>query len=90
MLPSLKPGRIVLAVRSRRLKVGDIVIVRHAGLEKIKRITQIDASKVFVRGDNSGASTDSRYFGWLPLEAVAAKVWQPKTPHIRRLFAVRV
>ncbi len=74
MLPALKPGTIVIAVRPRHIRVGDIIIVVHDGLEKIKRITAIQDRHVFVQGDNAAASTDSRQFGWLPIEAVIANV----------------
>jgi len=75
MLPGLKPGQVVWARRHfANLKVGDVVVVKHGGLEKIKRLKQIDGEHVFVVGDNAAASTDSRQFGWLPRADVVAKV----------------
>jgi type IV secretory pathway protease TraF len=56
---------------------GDIVVVRHEGLEKIKRIEQIDGVKLFIVGDNQAASTDSRHFGWIDRSAVVGKVIWP-------------
>ncbi|HSX29437.1 MAG TPA: S26 family signal peptidase [Candidatus Saccharimonadales bacterium] len=73
MVPTLRPGAIIVAVPPHRLRHGDIVIVVHEGLEKIKRVADIQDDSVFVVGDNPTASTDSRQFGWLPLEAVVAK-----------------
>ena len=82
MAPTLKPGRIVIGQRgydaTRRLKVGDIIIIKHDGLEKIKRVALLRDNEVYVLGDNSAASTDSRHFGWLPLSAVYALVVWPR------------
>ncbi len=74
MLPTLKPGKLVLGLRPRRLQTGDIVIIRHNQLEKIKRIQDIAPGKLFLVGDNPGSSTDSRDFGWVDTEAVIAKI----------------
>jgi phage repressor protein C with HTH and peptisase S24 domain len=77
MLPVLRPGGIVVGWgRPKKLAIGDIVIVQHEGLEKIKRISQIEDGKLYVLGDNPEASKDSRHFGWLDLSTVQAKlVW---------------
>jgi len=74
MLPTLTPGRIVVGIRPRHLKIGDIVIVRHEGLEKIKRVKDLLPDRVFIVGDNPGASTDSHQFGWLPTDVVVARI----------------
>jgi len=79
MLPSLPHGRVVVASRLfRQLKPEHVVVVQHKGLEKIKRIQHIRNGQVFVVGDNSRASLDSRSFGWLPVEAVRARVIWPR------------
>jgi nickel-type superoxide dismutase maturation protease len=79
MLPSLTPGSIVIGMKThRRLKVGRLVVVQHNGLEKIKRINRLEGDKVYVLGDNPGASTDSRHFGWLELKDVKAVVVWPR------------
>lgn len=75
MEPAYKPGQLVIALCWwRTLRPGDVVIVRHAGREKLKRITCMQADSVWLEGDNSQASTDSRQFGALPLSSVVAKV----------------
>ena len=78
MLPTLVPGRVVLAVRPRNIRAGDVVVVRHDGLEKIKRVRDIQSDKVFLTGDNFLHSTDSRDFGWLDTGLVVARVIWPK------------
>jgi nickel-type superoxide dismutase maturation protease len=79
MAPALRPGMLVVALRQvRRLRIGDIVIVRHEGLDKIKRVTDLDAYKLFVEGDNKPYSTDSRHFGWVARNNLRGKVIWPR------------
>jgi len=78
MLPALRPGQIVLArKRPARISLGDILIIRHDGLEKIKRVQRVSPGRVFVVGDNAAYSTDSREFGWLENRAIVGKVCWP-------------
>lgn len=60
------------------IKPLDVVIILHEGKEKVKRVHKVRGGKLFVLGDNSELSTDSRDFGWLPMEAVTAKVIWPR------------
>ncbi len=87
MLPTLRGGRIVVASGLARHYVpGDVVIVLHGGLEKIKRITDVriynNRHEVFVCGDNPGSSTDGRQFGWLPLQTVKGRVIWPTSQNL--------
>lgn len=78
MLPTLRPGQLVIAANFfNRVKVNDIVIIRHEGKEKIKRITYLTDSTIFVVGDNQRVSTDSRHFGPLEPSALLGKVIWP-------------
>ena len=79
MVPSFSAGRLVYATnRYTILSRGDIVIIWHQGLEKIKRIQAIDGDRLYVVGDNRLASTDSRTFGWLDRNVVRGKVIWPR------------
>lgn len=78
MVPTLVPGTIVLAVRRRSYRPGDIVLIHHDGLDKIKRIRDIQHRKVYVTGDNTHTSVDSRDFGWLELRHIRAKLVWPR------------
>ncbi len=80
MLPTLRPGMVVVGVRPREVQAGDIVIFRHNKLDKIKRVKDIRPNEIFLTGDNYLHSTDSRSFGWLDLSLVIAKVVWPRRP----------
>lgn len=75
MLPTLKPGQIVVAIRlTQRLKPGQVIIFERQGREQIKRIAQLRDGRVYVLGDNPGRSTDSRTIGWIAHADVRARV----------------
>lgn len=79
MMPGLQPGKIVTAVlRFGSLKKGDVIVVRHAGVEKIKRLVDLDVDKIYLEGDNKAQSTDSRHFGWLDKASIRGKVIWPR------------
>jgi nickel-type superoxide dismutase maturation protease len=79
MLPGLRPDRLVVGwKRVKKLRPGEVVIVQHDGIEKIKRIKQVEQNQIYIVGDNTLESTDSRHFGWVPMEHVIAKVIWPR------------
>lgn len=79
MLPTYDEGQLILAVKPfRKVRLHDIVIISHQGREKIKRITELDGNRVYVRGDNPRHSTDSRHFGWIERHHVKGRVVWPR------------
>jgi phage repressor protein C with HTH and peptisase S24 domain len=78
MAPTFRAGQIVAIRRSGELQVGDVVMVLHDGLEKLKRVARLEPARVYVLGDNPAASTDSRNFGWLGIETVIGRVIWPR------------
>jgi phage repressor protein C with HTH and peptisase S24 domain len=78
MEPTLKPGQLVIGRAARVFHPGDVVIVSHDGIEKIKRIEKQQGDLLYLLGDNAAASTDSRSFGWVQAQAIVAKVIWPK------------
>lgn len=78
MLPTMRHGQIVFAWRRGSVVVGDVVVLKHQGLEKIKRVSKVKDGQVFVLGDNSSQSTDSRSFGWIDLTNIAGRVFWPR------------
>ncbi len=78
MAPTLRAGQLVVGRQTRELRPGDVVIVSHNGLEKIKRIERQQGDLIYLLGDNGAASTDSRDFGWVQAKTIIAKVIWPK------------
>lgn len=79
MAPAFKDGQVVIVRRTRKsVPAGSVVMVRHAGVEKIKRITRVSLDKIYVEGDNGAHSTDSRHFGWLRTQDIVGIVIWPR------------
>lgn len=74
MHPTLPHGKIVLALKHKKPKVGDVVIVKHHKVEVLKRIHEIKDDLAYLLGDNPDESTDSREYGWLPLKSIMGVV----------------
>jgi phage repressor protein C with HTH and peptisase S24 domain len=78
MWPVLEPGGVVIAVPKLQYRHEDVVIIRHNGSEKIKRIWTVQGGRYDVRGDNPSKSTDSRQFGLIKKETILGKVIWPR------------
>lgn len=86
MLPTLKDGQNVMALKTTSFKVGDIVIARHStyGLI-IKRVASISDGKVFLKSDNRNVEIIN-HEKTLPdgvveietIEKTPLDTWQPK------------
>ncbi len=70
MSPRLRPGDVIIGVVSKKYRVGDIVIVNNGEREVIKRIKRIEPKGIWIVGDNSAHSTDSRHFGLISKSAI--------------------
>ena len=78
MAPTLLHGKIVLASGMVQAKMGNVVVIRHEGKDKIKRLKEVRGNEIYVLGDNLGASSDSRHFGWIPRENIVGVVIMPR------------
>jgi len=79
MVPTLYPGQYVIATNLfNKPVINDVVVIRHNQVDKIKRIKNIQNQKLFLIGDNSRQSVDSRSFGWLSINSVVGRVIWPK------------
>lgn len=74
MIPTLVPGdRLIVVPPGRALRAGDLVALRDPEVPArllVKRVISVTAAGVHVRGDNDGASRDSRDFGDVPAGAI--------------------
>ena len=78
MVPVLPPGTLVIGSGVyRKIKPDDVVIFRHQGKEKIKRVARLDSDGLFVLGNHAETSTDSRHFGLISYQSVVAKIIYP-------------
>jgi nickel-type superoxide dismutase maturation protease len=76
MLPELAPGDRLLVLPTRRVRPGDVVVLRDPrdpNRTMVKRVVAIDGSNVVVAGDNQAQSTDSRVFGPVPAQAIRGR-----------------
>lgn len=77
MEPTLRAGEWWLVRRTRKVSVGDIIVVRQPEQEDlltVKRITRREGARWWVEGDNAAHSRDSRHFGPVTEEAVVARL----------------
>jgi hypothetical protein len=74
--PTFRPGDLLLGWRWARPRAGRVVVAEGlGGRPLIKRVRREDhEGGLWLEGDNSAASTDSRHFGSLPLAAFEAVI----------------
>jgi signal peptidase I len=82
MMPTYVPGERLTAVRRwRRVRVGDVVVVRDPRVNDrwlLKRCAARTGDQLDLRGDNASVSTDSREFGPVANREVKWIVLSPK------------
>lgn len=86
MEPTLVEGEWWLALRTRRIGVGDVVVVEHpelTGILAVKRLTRREGRMCWVVGDNPLSSRDSRHFGPVDQDHVIGRLLVRYSP-IRR------
>ena len=74
MLPTYKPGDVLLGWLWFQPRPGQAVIVRTSDRMLVKRIKQIEDGQVWVEGDNPIESTDSRLLGPMLTSDITAMV----------------
>jgi nickel-type superoxide dismutase maturation protease len=97
MVPTLMPGDWALTSSTRRVRVGDVMVVEHPGrpgYEMVKRVAAVPgrsvgervlgADEFWVEGDRADASSDSRQFGPVRRDQLKARVLLVYWPKERR------
>lgn len=87
MEPALVEGEWWLALRTRRIHVGDVVVVAHPELTDtlaVKRLTRRAGRMCWVEGDNPPSSRDSRHFGPIDEDRVVGRLLVRYAPIRRR------
>lgn len=74
MLPSYREGDILLGITWTKFRPGQVVVVQRDFIA-IKRIVRIEPEGIWLEGDNSDHSTDSRHYGLVPTNAVIARIF---------------
>ncbi len=84
MLPSLRPGDVVLARDDPSPPAGSIVVFLHPdreGMWLIKRAKAVSDGEAWVESDNAVATmADSRTFGWVSTSNMLRVVVQYRKP----------
>lgn len=79
MEPTLKDGQIVWVNNwhflINKVMIGDIVVFQQRDQEFLKRVSKIGKNGVFVAGDNSTDSLDSRRFGEITFKQIRGKIY---------------
>ena len=86
MEPSIAAGDRLLVVRTSRIRPGDAVVAkdpREPSRTIVKRAAAVENHRVYLLGDNSGSSTDSREFGWVDRLSVLGRVCYRYSPPAR-------
>jgi hypothetical protein len=82
MEPTYVPGERLTALRHwRKVRAGDVVVVpdpRDDARWLLKRCVAVRGRELDLRGDNPGASTDSRDFGLVSSRSVKWIIVSPK------------
>lgn len=77
MEPALASGDWWIVRRTRKVGVGDVVLLRHPGrpdLLVVKRLVERRADGWWVLGDNPEGSDDSRQFGPVPEAGILGRL----------------
>ncbi len=87
MEPSLAQGEWWIALRTQRVREGDVVVISHPeipDLLAVKRLMRQSGRECWVEGDNPSSSRDSRHFGPVERDLVVGKLLFRYAPLRRR------
>lgn len=76
MEPTLREGQKLLVYKTKRLKAGDVAVLKHPyyNIKIVKRVVGVLENAYTVAGDNKNASTDSTHYGPVDRKNVIGRV----------------
>ena len=84
MLPTLRPGDVVVTRRDLSPAPGSIVVFPHPGVDGmwlVKRLAAYSHGEAWVESDNADATmADSRTLGWVPTEKLYRALFRYRRP----------
>ncbi len=85
MVPALRDGDALLVWRTKRIRAGQVVVVRLPGVPglSVKRAVRPVGTGWWVEGDNPFGSTDSRERGAADVVGRVLLRWWPRVGRIR-------
>jgi phage repressor protein C with HTH and peptisase S24 domain len=78
MLPTLRPGQIVICNEIRKFSVGQIVVAFVKGREVIKRIVEIDGATIYLGVDDSAHAHNGKYYARIIDRDIMGVVFWPR------------
>lgn len=84
MLPTLRPGDVVVTRGDLSPDPGSIVVLPHPGIDGmwlVKRLAAFSQGEAWVESDNPDATmADSRTLGWIPAEHIHRVLFRFRRP----------
>jgi phage repressor protein C with HTH and peptisase S24 domain len=78
MLPTLRPGQVVVCHVIRKFSVGQIVVAFVGGREVIKRIYKIEGSDIYLGVDDTVHAHNGEYYAKIIDSNIVGVVFWPK------------
>ncbi len=86
MEPAISAGDRLLVLLTSRIRPGDAVVAydpRDPTRKLVKRAAAVEGNLIYLLGDNTGRSTDSRVFGWVDRRHVIGRICYRYSPPTR-------
>ena len=88
MFPTLKSGQIFVGLKTKKIGVGDVVIVKTQGcVEMVKRVTSIEREKIIVSGDNKNLESSLCFVSYEKKDVEAKMIFC--FPSIKRRLSLK-
>lgn len=78
MLPTLRPGQVVVCHEIRKFMAGQIVVAFVGGREVIKRIAKIDGATIYLGVDDIAHAHNGKYYAKIVDTNIMGVVFWPR------------